>query len=65
MIWSENFHFEHTINWKFSLQTIFGSKPLKHTVNWKYFPENLFSMRNQTPAFMEKHFESDLKPKQT
>ena len=44
------------LNWKFSLQTISGSKPLKYMVNWKYFLENLFSMCNQTPAFMEKYF---------
>ena len=44
------------LNWKFSLQTISGSKPLKHMVNWKYFLENLFSMCNQTPAFTEKYF---------
>ena len=47
---------ENDLKWKFWLKPISGSKPLKHTVNWKYFLENLFSMRNQTPAFTEKHF---------
>ena len=42
---------------KILAENIFRVKGLNFTVNWNSFPENPFSMRNQTPAFPEKHFQ--------
>ena len=42
---------------KILAENIFQVKGLNFTVNWNSFPENPFSIRNKTPAFMEKIFQ--------
>ena len=41
---------------KILAENIFQVKGLNFTVNWNSFPKNPFSIRNKTPAFMEKLF---------
>ena len=53
------------LKWKFSLQTISGSKPSKHPVNWNNLWKIYFPCATKHPHLWKIISGSDLKPKQT